>query len=223
MKLRISALVVIVIAASIAWTFVKRPLPVPKALGPTLPPSAPVEGVSFAVIRSAELSSKMGFSVRGGSLSKSFMTAVVAFVVEHPHGRLLIDAGVGRDVQEHLKTTPWLLRALADLTVRQPTIDALEARGLGPDDLHGVVLTHSHWDHVSGLEELREVPVWMTPEELTEGCFRARTTFHSHGNILRRLRDGRANRASLHNTLTHLVTNLVSRREIYRKQGRALG
>jgi len=65
-----------------------------------------------------------------------------------------------------LKTTPLLLQTLADLTVKQPTIDALAARGLEPGDLRGVVLTHSHWDHVSGLADLREVPVWITSEEL---------------------------------------------------------
>jgi glyoxylase-like metal-dependent hydrolase (beta-lactamase superfamily II) len=27
-------------------------------------------------------------------------------------------------------------------------------------------LTHSHWDHVSGLADLREVPVWITAAEL---------------------------------------------------------
>ncbi|MGB5286299.1 MAG: MBL fold metallo-hydrolase, partial [Polyangiales bacterium] len=67
---------------------------------------------------------------------------------------------------DHLKTTPLLMQAVASLAVKQPTIDALAARGLGPQDLRGVVLTHSHWDHVSALEDLRDVPVWITPEEL---------------------------------------------------------
>ena len=135
-------------------------------MGPALPPAVAIDGVSFSVIRGAEMKSQEGFSVRGGSLSKPFISGLVAFVVEHPKGRLLIDAGVGRDVPDHLKTTPLLLQSLASLTVKQPTIDALAARGLEPGDLRGVVLTHSHWDHVSGLADLREVPVWITSEEL---------------------------------------------------------
>jgi len=166
MKLRIALVLVVVLLAAFAWTFVKRPLAVPKAIGPALPPPSSIEGVSFSVIRGAEMQSQEGFAVRGGSLTKPLVTAVVAFMVEHPRGRLLIDAGAGRQVTEHLKTTPLLLRALASLTVKAPTLDALAARGLGPRDLRGVVLTHSHWDHVSGLEDLREVPVWITPEEL---------------------------------------------------------
>lgn len=166
MKIRIASLLLVALLASVAWTFVKRPLSVPKAIGPALPQPVLIDGLKFSVIRGAEMESKEGFSVRGGSLSKTFISGLVAFMVEHPRGRLLIDAGVGRNLREHLKTTPRLMQAVANLSVKQPTIDALAARGLGPGDLHGVVLTHSHWDHVSALEDLREVPVWISPEEL---------------------------------------------------------
>lgn len=166
MKIRIALLLTVVLLASLAWTFAKRPLSVPKTMGPSLPPPVSIEGVSFSVIRGAEMRSQEGFSVRGGSLSKPLISGLAAFMVGHPRGRLLIDAGVGRNVVNHLKTTPLLMQAVANLTVKQPTIDALAARGLGPQDLRGVVLTHSHWDHVSALEDLRDVPVWITPEEL---------------------------------------------------------
>ena len=166
MKTKLAILFLVILLAGLAWTFVKRPLPVPKAIGAVLPAAASVGGVSFAVIRGADMQSQEGFSVRGGSLMKSFINGVVAFVVEHPRGRLLIDAGVARDVQEHLKTTPFLMRTLASFSLKQPTIDVLTSRGLGPSDIRGIVLTHSHWDHVSGLADLREVPVWITAEEL---------------------------------------------------------
>lgn len=165
-KTKLALLVVVGFLAALAWTFVKRPLPVPKAMGPVLPPVAAVDGVGLSVIRGAEMESQEGFSVRGGSLTKSLATSLAAFMVEHPQGRLLIDAGVGRRVPEHLETTPLLLRTFASLTVKQPTLDALGARGLEPNDVEGIVLTHSHWDHVSGLADLRGVPVWITPEEL---------------------------------------------------------
>lgn len=166
MKTKLALLVVAGLLAALAWTFVKRPLPVPKAMGAMLPPAVSVDGVSFSVIRGAEMKSQEGFSVRGGSLTKSLITGLAAFMVDHPQGRLLIDSGVARRVREHLETTPLLMRTLASLTVKQPTIDALAARGLQPGDIRGIVLTHSHWDHVSGLADLRGVPVWITPEEL---------------------------------------------------------
>jgi glyoxylase-like metal-dependent hydrolase (beta-lactamase superfamily II) len=75
---------------------------------------------------------------------KPFISGLVAFLVEHPQGRLLIDAGVARDVSQHLMTTPLLMQTLASLTVKQPTIDALAVQGIEPADLRGIVLTHSH-------------------------------------------------------------------------------
>jgi N-acyl homoserine lactone hydrolase len=165
-KLKITALILLTLFAALAWTFIKRPLPVPKAMGPVLPDVVAVDGVTLSIIRGAEMSSQEGFSVRGGSLMKPFISGLAAFVVEHPRGTLLIDAGVGRDVRAHLGTTPFLLRTLAELTVRRPTADALDGKGLRPADFEGIILTHSHWDHVSGLADLRSVPVWMTPEEL---------------------------------------------------------
>jgi glyoxylase-like metal-dependent hydrolase (beta-lactamase superfamily II) len=166
MKTKLTLLLVLFLLAALGWTFVKRPLAVPKAMGPALPQAGSVDGVSLSVIRSAEMQSQKGFSVRGGSLTKSFTTGIVAFMVGHPQGRLLIDAGVARDVLEHVKTTPLLMRALASITVKRPTIDALAARGIESGDLEAIVLTHSHWDHVSGLADLRDVPVWITADEL---------------------------------------------------------
>lgn len=167
MKTKLALLTLVALLAALGWTFVKRPLTVPKALGPVLPSSPSVEGVSFSVIPGAELKSQEGFSVRGGSLAKPLVTHIVAFMVEHPRGRLLVDAGVARAVPEHLNTTPWLMRALATLTVRQPTVEALSSQGLSGADIEGIILTHSHWDHVSGLADLREAPVWITAEELS--------------------------------------------------------
>ena len=167
MKLKLTVLLLAVLLAALGWTFVKRPLPVPKAMGPALPQAASVDGVSLSLIPTAEMKSQEGFSVRGGSLMKPSITGLVAFMVEHPQGLLLIDAGVARDVKKHLETTPLLMQVFASLMVRQPTIDALAARGIEPGDLEAIVLTHSHWDHVSGLADLREVPVWITAEELS--------------------------------------------------------
>jgi len=165
-KTKIGVLILVALLAAVAWTFVKRPLAVPEGGGPVLPDAVSVEGVSFSIIRGAEMASQEGFSVRGGSLVTPFISGLAAFVVDHPRGRLLIDAGVGKDVRAHLETTPLLLRTLAKLTVHRPTAEALGDRGLQASDIAGVVLTHSHWDHVSGLAELRTVPVWITPEEI---------------------------------------------------------
>jgi radical SAM superfamily enzyme YgiQ (UPF0313 family) len=67
------------------------------------------------------------------------------------------------------------------------------------------------------------VPRGMTPDQLTEGCWRARRTFYANRSIARRL----AAHPLLHlhpaRLGLFLAANRVSRREIHRKQGTRLG
>lgn len=66
-------------------------------------------------------------------------------------------------------------------------------------------------------------PFRMSPEELQEGCYWARTEFNRITNIVRRGFDFRANCRSPLNVAAFALANLTSRREIHRKQGRTLG
>lgn len=66
-------------------------------------------------------------------------------------------------------------------------------------------------------------PRGMTAGELEAGCFRARREFHRFTSILRRGVDRRANSRNPAALALFLAANLVSRREILRKQGSPLG
>ena len=66
-------------------------------------------------------------------------------------------------------------------------------------------------------------PRGMTAEELTRGCFAARRRFNTVASIARRLTDIRTNMRSPYRAGLYLLANSISRREIYRKQSRALG
>ncbi|HBB72109.1 MAG TPA: B12-binding domain-containing radical SAM protein [Ruminococcus sp.] len=66
------------------------------------------------------------------------------------------------------------------------------------------------------------MPGNMTPEELSEGCLRIRTEFYSLKCILKRLLSCR-NNMNPRNLLIFLLANLISRKEIHKKQGQLLG
>lgn len=66
-------------------------------------------------------------------------------------------------------------------------------------------------------------PRGMTADELTAGCFAARQKFNTMNSILRRMFDYRTNIRSPFRAGVYLLANMVSRREIYRKQRRELG
>jgi radical SAM superfamily enzyme YgiQ (UPF0313 family) len=66
-------------------------------------------------------------------------------------------------------------------------------------------------------------PRGMTADELTAGCWRARRAFNTAGSMARRFAEPHSTLKSPRNALQFLVSNLVSRYEIHRKQGVPLG
>jgi glyoxylase-like metal-dependent hydrolase (beta-lactamase superfamily II) len=105
---------------------------------------------------------RAAFAVRGGSFRDKRHFAATAILVQHPKGDLLIDAGFGSDLAAHLMELPRIQRAPHQAT---KTVSAqLDAAGYDRSRLLGVLVTHSHWDHVSGLGDL-QVPIWMNSGE----------------------------------------------------------
>jgi radical SAM superfamily enzyme YgiQ (UPF0313 family) len=66
-------------------------------------------------------------------------------------------------------------------------------------------------------------PRHMSPEELTEAGFRARTIFNSPFSIIRRAFDFKTNMRSLFRLSTYVSYALLFRKEVYKKQGLKLG
>lgn len=66
-------------------------------------------------------------------------------------------------------------------------------------------------------------PRGMSAGELTAGCYRARSAFYSRSSIVSRLAGSRSMLQHPRRTALYLAANLISRREVHRKQGRQLG
>lgn len=66
-------------------------------------------------------------------------------------------------------------------------------------------------------------PQGMSAEQLTRGCYRARTAFYSYSSIGQRLFGRGGNLRSPFPAAVYLLSNLVSKKEIHSKQGRRLG
>ena len=68
------------------------------------------------------------------------------------------------------------------------------------------------------------IPARMTPEELTEACFRARAEFNSLGSIVKRAFDFRTNMSTLYRLFNiYLTYTPLFRKETFKKQGMKFG
>ena len=103
------------------------------------------------------------FAFKGGSFSDKRPFAATSVLVQHPQGDLLIDAGFGSQVAAHIQALPRIERAPYQLG--STVSEQLKASGYDRSGLRGVLVTHSHWDHVSGLDDL-QIPIWINEGEL---------------------------------------------------------
>jgi N-acyl homoserine lactone hydrolase len=82
---------------------------------------------------------------------------VPAFLVEHPGaGPILIDTGLHPSVAiDPGQNFGRLGKMFNDFRMdrRQALHDQLQERGVEPDDVRLIVMTHLHWDHASGVSE----------------------------------------------------------------------
>jgi len=66
-------------------------------------------------------------------------------------------------------------------------------------------------------------PKGMTADQLTEGCYHARTKFNTYASIMKRSLDPNTNARNLRNYGIYWIVNLISRKEVHKKQGQPLG
>lgn len=163
----IANLVLAAAAAAIAWgrwrgAPITNQLPDPGRMTGALPESTPPSAMRIFQIPTGTYLTRAAFAVAGGPFTEQRPFASTAILIQHPMGDLLIDAGFGAGADAHIASLPSFRRAPHD---RSETASAqMDAVGYDRQRLLGVLLTHSHWDHVSGLDSL-DVPIWMTAEE----------------------------------------------------------
>jgi len=135
---------------------------IPKVL---LRPAHPPVEMRLYAIEAGKMMSQAAFAYRGGKFGEPRVFGMGGILVQHPKGNLLFDTGFGKDVDRHFKTVPALMRATSTYE-KEPTVaEQLQKSGIAPAALKAIILTHAHWDHVSGLEDLPGVPVWVNDQE----------------------------------------------------------
>ncbi|MEO6051710.1 MAG: MBL fold metallo-hydrolase, partial [Pyrinomonadaceae bacterium] len=177
-KIGLALLFVAIIGiAAFMWTFTADKVEFTPLAASSLPTALPPEGTTISALPTGSMESKAIFAFRGGSFREKREFIMTAFLVRHPKGDLLFDTGFGRNIDEHAKMMPLLMRQIAAYTGTRSVGDQLASAGYPMEKLAGVVLTHAHWDHVSGLDSLPSgVPVWVDAAEKNFISTRTRMT-----------------------------------------------
>ena len=134
----------------------------PTAWSGPLPEAVPPAGLAVYQLPTGTYETRAAFAVRGGSFRDKRHFATTAVLVQHSKGDLLIDAGFGAGVAAHVATLPRFMRGPYQAT--ETVSGQLDAAGYDRSRPLGVLVTHSHWDHVSALDELA-VPIWINAGE----------------------------------------------------------
>ncbi len=130
-------------------------------VGP-LPAATPPPGMRLFQLPTGSYRTRAAFAFRGGRWGDQRDFAATAVLIHHPRGDLLIDAGFGANAEQHIDMLPTFRRSPHDLGATAS--QQLNSAGYDRERLLGVALTHSHWDHVSGLDSM-DVPIWMARDE----------------------------------------------------------
>ena len=135
----------------------------PAAWTGPLPEADPPAEMGLYHLPTGTYETRAALAVQGGSFRDKRSFAASAILVRHPRGDLLIDAGFGAGLGQHLAMLPGYMRSPHE--AGRTAAEQLDAAGYDRDRLLGVVLTHSHWDHVSGLDGFRGTPIWLNAAE----------------------------------------------------------
>ncbi len=155
----------LLLAALLLDTCRAAPLPEPEPFAGPLPPATPPPEMTLRAIATGVTHRSAGFAYRGGSFREARDFTMSAALVRHPRGDLLIDTGFGRDIEAHFARMSALFRAATSYERGVPAADQLDAAGYDPRRLRAILVTHAHWDHVSGVPDFPGTPVWVTAEE----------------------------------------------------------
>lgn len=122
--------------------------------------------VGFAIIKTGKVAVPEAFLLPGGRVSKKIDTNFSAFLIKHNENYLLFDTGLGQKIEtQYGQDMPYWMRLFFKFD--KPVISArqqLDIAGFMP--IQQVIISHSHWDHASGVLDFPEARIFASEDEM---------------------------------------------------------
>jgi len=83
--------------------------------------------------------------------------------ISHPFGNILIDTGIGKNIDSQYESTPTWLKPFFTYEKKIPVSEILFSKKI---KIESILLSHMHWDHASGLKDLKDVIFHTTKEDI---------------------------------------------------------
>ncbi|WP_443192731.1 MBL fold metallo-hydrolase [Paenarthrobacter sp. AB444] len=92
---------------------------------------------------------------------RTLESVLTSYVIRHRDATVLVDPALCVDADHRIMPElPWMLRgAVRPMASALSTTSALHWAGITPRDIDFALATHLHWDHVSGLLDLPDLPL----------------------------------------------------------------
>lgn len=126
------------------------------------------DGVA-AGVRLPRLVGRLGQIDARGSLDGSPLERrdfyIGAALIKHAAGDLLVDTGFGRDIAGQSVTMPRYFQAVTRYELWRPAVEQLESAGYDLGRLKAILLTDTHWDHMSALPDFPGLPIMVSARD----------------------------------------------------------
>lgn len=143
--------------------------PGPLALQPSPAPPAAIPKVCWVEFAQGTL--PHGMVVAHHVLKEDVPSTQSGLWIADPRGNWLIDGGSALDYVKQIHEVPspgrfFMKQAAKGWTDIRPSVEVLSKFGLSTDQLTGMIATHGHFDHLGGLADIPNVPVYLPQGEI---------------------------------------------------------
>jgi len=122
--------------------------------------------VGFSIVKTGSLRVREALVFAGGDFGKEVETIFSAVLVKHGDDTFLFDTGLGSNIAEQYRQDMplWNRPFFRYEDPVTPARGQLDKAGIGP--VRRIFLSHSHWDHASGIGDFPEAQVWVPEQEM---------------------------------------------------------
>jgi glyoxylase-like metal-dependent hydrolase (beta-lactamase superfamily II) len=135
--------------------------------------SAPAPNYSIEAIRYASAEDEVAGLVMGAPKGEKINIAMVVWLIRGGGHNILFDSGYHRDT---------FLKYFPSTEYTRPD-EAVKLAGLQPEEITDIVISHSHWDHLGGIDLFPKANVWIQKEEFRYYTSDAWQPGGNHGGI----------------------------------------